>query len=108
MGNSSVILSSIEDKRDLLEGLCRQFSVSRLEVFGSAADGTFDPARSDLDFLVEFDRPPGTNAFHQFFDFRKALGKLFDREIDLVHAGSMRNHYFIESVNESRTLIYAA
>jgi predicted nucleotidyltransferase len=108
MSNPSAILSSVEAKRDRLETLCRQFSVSRLELFGSAADGTFDLEHSDLDFLVEFHRPAGTNAFHQYFDFRKELSKLFDREIDLVSARSMWNPYFIQSVNKSRKLIYAA
>jgi len=102
------MLPTIESKRKQLEDLCRQYTVSRLEVFGSAADGSFDPVRSDIDFLVEFNRPPGTNAFHQYFDFRQALADLFQREVDLVEAGAMRNPYFIQAVNESRKLIYAA
>lgn len=108
MGGSTVILSFIEDKRGDIERLCRQFSVSRLELFGSAADGTFDPTRSDLDFLVEFDRSPHVNAFHQFFGFQRALADLFGRKVDLIEARAMRNPYFIQAVNESRTLIYAA
>jgi predicted nucleotidyltransferase len=108
MGDSTEILSSIEDKRDRLEELCRQFAVSRLEVFGSAADGFFDPGRSDLDFLVEFAPPSGTNAFHQFFGFQLALAELFGRKVDLVDATAMQNPYFIESVNRSRKLLYAA
>src|SRR3972149_361398 len=102
MSDSSAILSHIEDKRDQLESICRQFSVSRLEVFGSAVDGSFDPERSDFDFLVEFTRPPGTNAFHQYFDLQFALADLFGRKVDLVDATAMRNPYFIESVNRSR------
>ena len=102
------MLSVIDDKREQLEDLCREYSVTRLEVFGSAVDGSFDPERSDLDFLVEFARPTGTNAFHQFFGFQRALSELFHRKVDLVHPGSMRNPYFIESVNKSRTLVYAA
>ena len=41
-----------------LEGLaelCRRFHVRTLDVFGSAVTGRFDPARSDLDFLVQFE-----------------------------------------------------
>ena len=108
MADSSAILSTIEEKRDQLESLCRQFSVSRLEVFGSAADGTFDPARSDIDFLVVFHRSPDINAFHQYFDFQEALTELLGRKVDLVEEGAMRNPYFIRSVNKSRTLIYGA
>src|SRR5882672_3553421 len=32
-----------------LTELCRRHCVRTLEVFGSAADGSFDPSRSDLD-----------------------------------------------------------
>jgi predicted nucleotidyltransferase len=33
---------------------CRQYQVSRLELFGSATDSRFDRESSDVDFLVEF------------------------------------------------------
>jgi|SRR3989304_4519049 len=102
------MLPLIEAKRDELENLCRQFTVSRLEVFGSAADGSFDPEYSDLDFLVEFDRSSSMNAFHQFFGFQRSLAVLFGREVDLVDPAAMQNPYFIQAVNESRKLVYAA
>jgi predicted nucleotidyltransferase len=108
MKESTSILPFIEDKREQLEDLCRKFTVARLEVFGSAADGTFDSSRSDLDFLVEFDPPTGSNAFHQFFGFQIALADLFGRKVDLVDSTAMSNPYFIESVNRYRKLLYAA
>ena len=80
----------------------------KLELFGSAATGDFDEAKSELDFLVEFQRLESINAFHQYFDFLFALEELFGRDVDLVHVKAMRNPYFIKSVNDSRTLIYAA
>jgi hypothetical protein len=82
--------------------------VARLEVFGSAASGRFDPSASDLDFLVEFlpDSPMGP--FHQYFDFLAELRDLLGREVDLVEAGAIKNPYFIRSVNQSRELLYAA
>jgi uncharacterized protein len=39
-----------------MRALCRRFHVRRLDVFGSAARGDFDPEHSDVDFIVEFDR----------------------------------------------------
>ena len=45
----------IESHRAEIAQLCARFGVHRLELFGSAATGAFDPARSDVDFLVEFD-----------------------------------------------------
>jgi predicted nucleotidyltransferase len=102
------MISLIEKKRHRLNQLCREYSVARLELFGSAANGRFNPARSDLDFLVEFNRSPTMNAFHQFFGFQLALAKLFNRKVDLVDATAMKNRYFIQSVNRSRKLLYAA
>src|SRR5688572_15246852 len=48
------MLPMIEQHRVEVESLCRQHHVGRLELFGSAATGDFNPASSDLDFLVEF------------------------------------------------------
>ena len=57
------MIADIALHREELRDLCRRFHVRRLEVFGSAARGDFDPARSDLDFLVEFQPlPPGAYA----------------------------------------------
>jgi hypothetical protein len=102
------MVAVLQDKLNDVARLCREYDVATLELFGSAADGTFDPNRSDLDFLVEFSRSPETNTFHQFFGFKHALEDLFARQVDLVSAGAMRNPYFIQAVNKSRMLIYAA
>jgi hypothetical protein len=100
--------SPVEDKREELNQLCERFKIRRLELFGSAADGTFDPETSDLDFLVEFlPLNPGEH-FDAYFGLLEALQELFQRRIDLVETGAMRNPYFIRRVNESRTTIYAA
>ena len=41
----------VEDNREQIVRLCRQLYVSKLDVFGSATTGEFDPESSDLDFL---------------------------------------------------------
>jgi len=102
------VIALLEDNRQKLEQLCRDYSVSRLEAFGSATDASFDPERSDIDFLVEFHRSSTMNSFHQFFGFQIALAELFHRNVDLVDAQAVRNPYFIESINRSRQLLYAA
>lgn len=43
----------IEQHKEAIRALCREFGVKRLELFGSAATDEFDPDRSDVDFLVE-------------------------------------------------------
>jgi hypothetical protein len=50
-----------EQHREEVAALCERFGARRLDVFGSAVRTDFDPATSDLDFLVEFDElPPGS------------------------------------------------
>ncbi|MCG8448588.1 MAG: nucleotidyltransferase domain-containing protein [Pirellulales bacterium] len=100
------MVAIIQDKMQELEALCREYDVVKLEVFGSAVTGEFDEAKSDLDFLVEFEYTESRNAFHQYFDFLFALEELFGRSVDLVCTKAMRNRYFIESVNQSRMPIY--
>jgi uncharacterized protein len=91
-----------------LAALCRRFQVRRLEIFGSAATAAFDPESSDLDFLVEFELlPPGPYA-NSFFGFKEALEQLFGRPVDLVVPAAICNPYFLESVERSKTLLYAA
>ena len=76
------MIADIALHREELRDLCRRFHVRRLEVFGSAARGDFDPARSDIDFLVEFAEEDDDLA--RFIDFKQALESLLARRVDLV------------------------
>ena len=96
----------VESRRAEIEELCRRHHVKRLDVFGSAANGTFNSETSDIDFLVEFDVERYTKAFDSYFDLLFSLEALFQRPIDLVTASAMRNKYFIQGVNESREIVY--
>ena len=103
-----VISAVIENKRLALAVLCTRHRVARLEVFGSAAGEGFDAARSDVDFLVEFDEmSPGDHA-HAYFGLLRDLKTLLDRNVDLVEIKAVDNPYFLESIKKSRTLLYAA
>jgi uncharacterized protein len=102
------MLDLIADRREQLFDLCRRHHVRTLELFGSAAEGNFDPARSDLDFLVDFlPLQPGQHA-PAYFGLLQGLQALFRRRIDLVMARAIRNPYFLKSVNQSRRVLYAA
>ncbi len=94
---------------DAIRDLCREFGVTRLELFGSAATGDFDPERSDIDFIVEY--PPDYEFgpwLTRHFAFQERLQTLLGRSVDLIMASALRSPRFIESVNESRRLLYAA
>ena len=105
---ASALPTEIESHRAEIGEICARFGVRRLELFGSAATGAFDAARSDLDFLVEFDPAQRIRPFDQYFGLKEELESLFERPVDLVEAGASSNRYFLESVNKSRRLLYAA
>lgn len=98
----------IADRRAEVAALCRRFHVRRLELFGSAAMGGFDPERSDLDFLVEFEAEAPVRALDAFFGFKEELEALLGRPVDLVMLGAVRNPYLRASIEASRELVYAA
>jgi predicted nucleotidyltransferase len=101
------MIDVIEQQR-ALDALCRSHRVKTLEVFGSAADGTFDVARSDLDFLVEFLPLESGQYADAYFGLLFGLEDLFKRKIDLVMPGAIRNPYLLEAINDQRKVLYAA
>ena len=93
---------------DRLEALCRQYSVQRLDLFGSASRGRYRPEDSDLDFLVEFLPVPTTTYADVYFGLLEALEGHFGKPVDLVVASSIKNPYFLQSIEATKTPIYEA
>ena len=102
------MVHEIEDHRAALEDLCRRFRVRRLELFGSAVGEKFDRKSSDLDFIVEFEALRDGEHADTYFGLAEALRDLFSRDVDLVVLSAVKNPYFRESIERSRTLLYAA
>lgn len=103
------MIDLVEEHLDAIRALCREFGVTRLELFGSAGTPAFDPEHSDVDFLVEY--PPDYDFglwLARYFALKERLEALLGRRVDLVMAGAMRKPRFIAAVNETRRLLYAA
>lgn len=97
----------IEQYRDQVAALCRRTGALRLDVFGSAVRSDFDPATSDLDFLVEFDDLPPVKYADAYFALKESLEALFGRPVDLITEASLENPYFRERVQAERQPLYA-
>ena len=92
--------------RDDIAALCRKFGVRRLDLFGSASTGDFDPATSDLDFVATFADTDAPNYAERFLNFADALEDLFGRPVDLVIDRSILNPRFRQAVDATRQPIY--
>lgn len=98
------MIALVEDNRAAIVELCERFEVRRLALFGSAAKGTFDPATSDLDFVVDyFDW--GSGIFHRFFGFVVALEDLFGRRVDMI-SEPITKPWLRNEVDATQVMIY--
>jgi predicted nucleotidyltransferase len=100
----AILEQHIED----LKLLCKTFKIKRLYAFGSVVSEDFTDI-SDIDFLISFaDNLSVEDYTANYFSLHNKLRELFHREIDIVTENSLSNPYFIQSINESKKLIYEA
>jgi uncharacterized protein len=98
----------VEQYRERIIDLCRLHHVQRLTLFGSALREDFDPERSDVDFIVEFSPLPLGEYATAYFDLSEALSRLFDRHVDLIEAGTIKNPYLQRAIEADNETLYAA
>ena len=102
------IHEEIASRREEIAEVCRRHRVRRLEIFGSAARATdFDPARSDADFLVQYDSSEDCGFFGRHFDLKEALSAVLGRQVDLLER-LPENEHLRASINECREVVYEA
>ena len=87
--------------------LCRKHMVKSLAVFGSILTDRFND-QSDVDLLVDFDTTDHEKWDYvtNYFDLRDALERLFNRKVDLIEQGGLRNKYFIANIIRTKQMIY--
>jgi predicted nucleotidyltransferase len=76
------ILSRLEELKPILH---KEYAVKEIGLFGSFSDNS-NNANSDIDILIEFDRPIGWKVF----TLELYLEKIFGRKIDLVTKNALR------------------
>ncbi len=95
----------LKDKLDIIRVLCKANNVKKLFAFGSVCTEKFNE-HSDVDLLVSFFPMDYNDYADSYFEFAEKLEQLFHRQVDLITENSLKNPYFIESVNRTKTLIY--
>lgn len=106
---AAVIHPEVEKHIPAIQALCREFGISRLEIFGSAVTDEFDPERSDVDFIVthpkDYDFGPWAG---RLFDMEERLSRLLNRNVDLVMPSALDNKWFRREAEKTRTVIFDA
>ena len=98
--------SIIKNNLSEIKRLLYQYKVKRAYAFGSVCTPRFNE-QSDIDLQIAFQ--DGLNPIEygdNYFSLADALEKLFHRHVDLVTEPTLRNPYFIKSVNATKVSIY--
>ena len=99
--------NEIESRKADIAEICRRYGVRRLDLFGSAARGTdFDPASSDVDFLVDFQRPLPRNMLRRFLGLKSDPAEALGRDVDLSSMGAIRNKRLQAHIDRSRETVH--
>jgi len=94
---------------DKIADFCRQWKISILAIFGSAARGELRPG-SDIDLLLTFQSDADWTMFDHF-TMEEQLSRLFGREVDLVSIRALeenQNPIYRRKILDSARQIYAA
>jgi predicted nucleotidyltransferase len=97
----------IREKLNDLQRLCLDYDVKTMHVFGSVCTENFNE-NSDIDILIAFKDISVDKYTDNYFALHDKLEDLFQRKIDLLTENSLSNPYFIESIEETKELLYAA
>lgn len=93
------------DNIDQIKALCVDYNVKSLFAFGSVCTDRFNET-SDVDLLISFKPMDYGDYADTYFDLAEKFENLFLRHVDLVTDKSLSNPYFIDSVNQTKTLLY--
>lgn len=97
----------ISDKIDKIKEICKKHNVKEMYVIGSVVSDNFTPD-SDIDFLIKFNDISIKEYTDNYFELHQKLHQIFNRNIDLITYKSLRNLFFIQSINASKQLLYAS
>jgi uncharacterized protein with HEPN domain/predicted nucleotidyltransferase len=95
----------VEEKLPDLVRICQRCGIRRLELFGSAARDEFQPAASDLDFLVTFEESSSPNGFDSYLSALREFEDLFGRKVDMVEADAVTNPFLLEAIQQDRIVL---
>jgi predicted nucleotidyltransferase len=101
-------MTMLDKYRDDIVSLCQRCKVQELYVFGSLLREQDFTQDSDVDLAAVFDQSEVSGSFDRYMDFKMSLEKLLGHPVDLVSLKNTRNRVFLQELNATKELIYAA
>lgn len=88
MSNQAITINKLKTAKPVL---LKNYPIKHLALFGSVSRNE-DSEDSDVDIMVEFDRPVGMEFIHLCYE----LEKILNRKVDLVSRKGIKEKYFDE------------
>jgi predicted nucleotidyltransferase len=95
----------LRDNINQIRTVCSTYNVKSLFAFGSVCTDNFTEA-SDIDLLISFNPMDYADYADTYFIIADKFEEIFHRPVDLLTDKSLSNPYFIDSVNQTKTLLY--
>jgi predicted nucleotidyltransferase len=96
----------IEDYKQAIEEICKDLRVKHLDLVGSASRSDFQPDKSDIDLLVEFDGID--KLFDRYFELKIRLEEQLARQVDVIQESAVKNPYIKKSLDRDKVRIYGS
>ena len=93
----------IQIDREKVAEFCRARGIRKLSLFGSVLREDFDPERSDVDVLAEFEPGALKGVGFRYFGYGEELAAILGRRVDLC---SRLNQYIEAAVRREAVPIY--
>ena len=95
----SVAELPIQIDREKIAEFCRARGIRKLSLFGSVLRDDFDPTRSDVDVLAEFE--PGVRPGLKFFGYGDELAAIIGHKVDFNTEAWLSKYFRAEVVREA-------
>jgi predicted nucleotidyltransferase len=93
----------IQIDREKIAAFCRARGIRRLSLFGSVLRDDFDPQRSDVDVLAEFEPGALRGVGFRYFGYGEELAAILGRKVDFC---SRLNKHIEATVRNEAIPIY--
>jgi predicted nucleotidyltransferase len=101
--NMNVAALPIEIDSEKIARFCRAHGIRKLSLFGSVLRDDFDPARSDIDVLAEFEPGALNGVGFRYFSFGDELASIIGRKVDFF---SRVNKFMEDTVHREAIPVY--
>jgi hypothetical protein len=99
----SVAELPIQIDREQIARFCQERGIRKLSLFGSVLREDFDPQRSDVDVLAEFEPDALKGVGFRYFGYAEELAAIVGRKVDFC---SRLNKYIETAVRQEAIPIY--